>query len=144
MSNLDISFLALKGTALVLTIVELGLVAYLVWGFGQTFTIPTYTYGIGYTYETFQGTVPPSIAFLMFNSVWTLLVTAAALAVPILFHRRNAAHHNSWLAPTLIAVYFVTWVFWLAGFADLATILGPYVNYSAYMDAVLAFGILLW
>jgi hypothetical protein len=144
MPALEISFLALKGTALVFSIVELGLVAYLVWGFGQTYSVRSYIYGYGYTYDTVKGTVPSVIAFLMFDAVWTVLVSAAVLVVPILFHWRNATGHNNWLAPTLIVVYFVTLVFWLAGFADLATILGPGVNYGSHVDAVLAFAILLW
>ncbi|GAM33312.1 integral membrane protein [Talaromyces pinophilus] len=133
--------ISLLGFGLASSITELGMVAYGVWFYGQTIT---YEYYCGYDIcdETVKGTVPDVVSFLMFAAVWSTLVTAAAIGLPLFYHKRDAHHHNKWLAPTLIVLYFLTWVFWLAGFAYLAYLIGS--NGTGIIAAILAFGIINW
>lgn len=133
--------LSLLGFGLASSIVELGLVAYGVWFYGQDIT---YEYYCGYSIcdETVSGHVPAVIAFLMFASVWSTLATAVAIGLPLWYHKRDAHHHNGWLAPGLIVIYFLTWVFWLAGFAYLAYLIGS--SGTGIIAATLAFGVINW
>lgn len=133
--------LSLLGFGLASSIVELGLVAYGVWFYGRTIT---YEYYCGYSIcdETVKGTVPDVISFLMFAAVWSTLVTAVAIGLPLWYHKRDGHHHNRWLAPTLIVLYFLTWVFWLAGFAYLAYLIGS--AGTGILAAILAFAIINW
>lgn len=125
------------------SMVELGLVAYGVWVDDQSFT---YEYYCGYDYssvctETIKGSVPDFLSLLMFSSIWSTLITVAAIGVPLWFHKRNGHHHNNWLAPTLIVTYFLTWVFWLASFAYFVYLIGSGTGIAA---AILAFGVINW
>lgn len=138
---LSLILLSLLSTAVVFSIVELGLVAYGVWGFSQTVEV-SYLCGFEVCDKSVKGTVPDVVAFLMFCAVWSTLASAAALGGPLYLHSRNGHHHNRWLAPGLIVLHFLTWIFWLAGFADLANIIGTYG--TPIMNAVLAFAILNW
>lgn len=133
--------MSLLGFGLVSSIVELGLVAYHTWYFGQTFD---YQYYCGYDIcdEYYKGTVPDVVSFLLFASVWSTLATAVAIGLPLWYHNRNGHHHNKWLAPTLIVLFFLTWVFWLAGFAYLAYLIGS--NGVGITAATLAFAIINW
>lgn len=135
--------LSLLSFGLASSIVELGLVAYGVWADDQSVT---YEYYCGYDYssvctETIKGYVPDFLSLLMFTSVWSTLITAAAIGLPLWFHKRNGQHHNNWLAPTLIVAYFLTWVFWVASFAYFAYLIGSGTGIAA---AILAFGIINW
>jgi hypothetical protein len=141
MLTLSIILLSLLSTALAFSLVELGLMAYAVWGFSQDVAV-SYLCGFDVCYNTVKGSVPDVAAFLMFCAVWSTLASATAIGVPLFFHSRNGHHHNSWLAPGLIVLYFLSWLFWLAGFADLANIIGTYG--TSIMNAVLAFAILSW
>lgn len=133
--------ISLLGFGLASSITELGMVAYGVWFYGQTVT---YAYYCGYDIcdETVKGTVPDVVSFLMFAAVWSTVVTAVAIGLPLFYHKRDAHHHNKWLAPTLIVLYFLTWVFWLAGFAYLAYLIGSYG--TGIIAAILAFAIINW
>ncbi|KAJ5120990.1 uncharacterized protein N7515_008951 [Penicillium bovifimosum] len=137
MLALNIILYALLGTSLVFAIVELGLSAYVT-------SISSGTVSNGYYYYDVD---PPAIViFLVFSSVWTILVTIAALVLPWHYGRKGlvSAKLNTVLAAIFVAVYFVTMVFWLACFADLANIVSGYTNIDPYYSAVLAFGVLLW
>jgi hypothetical protein len=137
MLALNIILYALLGTSLVFAIIELGLSAYVT-------SISSGTVYDGYYYYDLK---PPAIViFLVFSSIWTILVTIAALVLPWYYARKGlvSAKLNTILAATFVAVYFVTMVFWLACFADLANLVGGYVNIDSYYSAVLAFGVLLW
>lgn len=144
MPALHITLLALLGTALAFSFIQLGLLAHAISILNQVVEVPVYDYGFGFTYETTKIGTPAIIAFLMFAAVWSILVSAAALGLPLFFHSKGQHACNAWLAPALIAVYFVTWVFWLAGFADLAAVVGDSLVGSPYIDAIIAFGVLLW
>lgn len=141
MLTLSIIILSLLSTALAFSLTELGLMAYAVWGFTQTVEV-SYLCGFDVCYKDVKGSVPDVVSFLMFCAVWSTLASAAALGGPLYLHSCNGHHHNSWLAPGLIVLYFLTWVFWLAGFADLANIIGTYG--TPIMNAVLAFAVLSW
>jgi ABC-type multidrug transport system fused ATPase/permease subunit len=133
--------LSLLGFGLASSIVELGLDAYGVWFYGRSVT---YEYYCGYSIcdETYKGKVPDVISFLMFTAVWSTLATAVAIGLPLHYHKRDAHHHNKWLAPTLIVLYFLTWVFWLAGFAYLAYLVGS--ASTGIIAAILAFAVINW
>lgn len=139
---LSVIVLSLLSTALAFSLVELGLVAYAVHYYDQSETISYYCGYLEECDETIHGTVPDIVAFLMFCAVWSVLITAIAIWLPFHYHKRDGHHHNSWLAPGLIVVYFVTWVFWLAGFADLAYLYGS--NARDIPAAILAFAVLNW
>ncbi|KAL1962614.1 hypothetical protein VTN77DRAFT_9328 [Rasamsonia byssochlamydoides] len=144
MLALHITLYALLGTALAFSFVELGLLAYAIWALNQVVEVPVYDYGFDFTYEDVKIGTPAIIAFLMFAAVWTILASGAALGLPLLFHAQGKHAHNTWFAPFLIVLYFVTWVFWLAGFADVAAIIGDTLASSSYIDAIIAFAVLLW
>ncbi|KAJ5557962.1 hypothetical protein N7535_009455 [Penicillium sp. DV-2018c] len=137
MLALNIILYALLGTSLVFAIIELGLSAYVT-------SISSGTVSNGYYYYDVD---PPAIViFLVFSSVWTMLVTSAALLLPWYYARKGSvsAKLHTILAAITVAVYFVTMVFWLAAFADLANLVSGYTNIDPYYSAVLAFAVLLW
>lgn len=148
--TLHITLLALLGSALVFFIIQLGLLGHAIALFNQVIEVPVYTDGDGYgygftiTYETTKIGTPPIIAFLIFAAVWSVVVSAAAVGVPVCFHAKGKHGYNAWLAPALIGVYFVTWVFWIAGFVDLAVVVGDSLAGSPYINAIIAFGVLVW
>jgi len=60
---------------------------------------------------------PSSVNFLIFTSVWTLLVVAYLVIAPMRFPA--AAHRFG-----ILAAEFVTMLFWFAGFIAVASLLG--------------------
>ncbi|KAI0893593.1 membrane-associating domain-containing protein [Annulohypoxylon nitens] len=115
--------------AAVFSIIELGLTAYLV---------STYSGWYDYDYDY----SPPRINFMVFNSVWSLLVLLYVGVVPLyltsFFHRLAA-----------LALNAITTIFWFAGAIALAVLVGaPYHCYAASCgstaDAAVAFGFFLW
>ncbi|KAH8690906.1 integral membrane protein [Talaromyces proteolyticus] len=144
MRTLSIVILSLLTTGLVFALIEIGLVGYGIHVLTGSYEVPVYCDSFSYDvcYESVKGKSPDVTSLLMFCAVWTTLVSGAALGYPLYLHQNNGHHHNSWLAPTLIIVYFLTWVFWLAGFADLAYLIGTYG--TPIMNAVLAFAVLSW
>jgi hypothetical protein len=68
------------------------------------------------------------------------------LVLPWFYARKGAVTSklNGILGVTFIVLYFVTFVFWLACFADIEAELGGGVSWSDYLNAVIAFGVLLW
>ncbi|CEJ54987.1 hypothetical protein PMG11_01271 [Penicillium brasilianum] len=146
MLALHIVLYVLLGTALVFAIVELGLTAYVasIWtGDRETYTWDPYQ---GYVYTTVHYSAPGILVFIIFSAVWTILVSAAALILPWFYTRKGAVTRklNTFLGVSFIVVYFVTFVFWLACFADIEADLGGATSYSDYLNAVIAFAILLW
>ncbi|EAW15273.1 uncharacterized protein ACLA_059370 [Aspergillus clavatus NRRL 1] len=135
--------LALLGTSFVFAVIELGLSAHV----ASFYTGAHEVYSWGYTY-TVNYTVPGILAFLIFTSVWTLLVCAAAVALPWFFRAKAGAgassKFNAILSYGLASAFFGTMVFWLACFADIAAGLGGWTSYSDYLNAVIAFAVLLW
>ncbi|CAI7597033.1 unnamed protein product [Penicillium glandicola] len=145
MLALNIVLYALLGTSLAFAIVELGLSAFVVAAYTGTREIATWNVYSGYSYSEVDVKAPAILSFLVFTSVWTILVTVAALVLPWYYTRKSVtAKLNTVLAATFVAIYFVTMVFWLACFADLASLLGGGTTTNSYYNAVLAFGVLLW
>ncbi|CAG8894204.1 unnamed protein product [Penicillium egyptiacum] len=147
MLALSIVLCALLGTSLAFAIVELGLSAFVAAAYyGTQEVVTTWSAYSGYSYSQVDVNPPAILVFLVFSSVWTILVTVAALVLPWYYTRKGfvTAKLNTVLAAIFVAIYFVTMVFWLACFADLASLLGGGTSVNAYYNAVLAFGVLLW
>ncbi|KAJ5355584.1 hypothetical protein N7517_010193 [Penicillium concentricum] len=146
MLALSIVLYALLGTSLVFAIIELGLSAFIAAAYSGTQEIATWSAYSGYSYGQVNVKPPAILVFLVFSSVWTILVTVAALVLPWYYTRKGfvSAKLNTVLAAAFVAIYFVTMVFWLACFADLASLLGGGTSTNPYYNAVLAFGVLLW
>ncbi|KAJ5340081.1 hypothetical protein N7541_012043 [Penicillium brevicompactum] len=137
---LNIILYALLGTSFVLGVVELGLSAFVVSAFDNT----TQEYDTWGGYVNVKVKAPAIVDFIVFSSLWTMLITVAALVVPWFYTRKGSVTPklNTVLAASFVATYFVTMVFWLAAFADLATYL-DYVS-NDYYNAMIAFAVLLW
>lgn len=145
MHALHIALYAVLGTSAAFALVELGLCAYVASLYGGTVEEAYYNPYYGVQEQAVKLTTPPILDFLLFSAVWTLLISAGALVLPWFYSRRaTGAKLNQVFAGLLISVYFVTWVFWLACFADLASYLGGGVSYNNYFNAILAFAVLLW
>ncbi|OGE49905.1 hypothetical protein PENARI_c019G00605 [Penicillium arizonense] len=146
MLALNIVLYALLGTSLAFAIVELGLSAFLTSAYTGTREVATWSAYSGYSYTTVNVKAPAILAFLVFSACWTILVTAAALVLPWHFAKKGfvTAKLNTILASCFVGVYSITMVFWLACFADLASLLGGGTSDSPYFNAILAFGVLLW
>lgn len=145
MQALHLALFALLGSALVLAIVELGLSAYVVssWGEGRR-KVSFSVYG-GYSYHNVRSSTPGILVFLLFASCWTIWITIATAVLPCFLARKSAVKPalNTVLGITFAVVYFATMAFWLAGFADLATRLHGSKSIE-YLDAIIAFAVLLW
>jgi hypothetical protein len=146
MLALHIALYVLLGTCLAFAIVELGLSAYVasIWsGDRETYTWNPYE---GYVYTTVHVSAPGILIFIVFSACWTILVSAAALVLPWFYTRKGAVTGklNTILGVSFIVVYFITSVFWLACFADIEAQLGGGTSYSDYLNAVIAFAVLLW
>jgi Membrane-associating domain. len=139
MFALHTALYALLGTSLVFAIIELGLSAYV-----TSEAEGTYNVGDGLGYKTVKVHPPAIYDFLLFSSVWTILITGAAFFLPRFFARKaRSLSTDKAISGALIAMYFVTSVFWLAGFADIANELDGYTGFD-YLNAIIAFGVLLW
>ncbi|CAG8184981.1 unnamed protein product [Penicillium olsonii] len=132
---LNIILYTLLGTSFVFAIVELGLSAFVVSATTQQYDAWGYSVKVK---------APAIVAFMVFASLWTMIITVAALVLPWYYTRKGSVTPklNTVLAASFVAGYFVTMVFWLAAFADLATYL-DYIS-NEYYDAMVAFAVLLW
>jgi hypothetical protein len=92
--------LGLRGVQVVFAVIVLGLTAYLVDAFNGPY---------GYNWS------PHSINFMLFCSIWTLLVTAFLLVVPTRFPQ--FAHKF-----VIAGLEFVTMIFWFAAFIAVAVL----------------------
>lgn len=139
MHLLHTALYALLGAAFVFAVIELGLTAYVESQY-ESYDSVYYSYG-----ETIKISSPPIVGFLIFCSVWTMLVTGGALFSSWFFTRRGSiARSVSFIISIVhLLVYFMTMVFWLAGFADMAALLGGFYA-SDYANAIIAFAVLLW
>ncbi|KAK9577469.1 hypothetical protein V6Z90_009145 [Aspergillus fumigatus] len=139
---------ALLGVAFVFAVIELGLGSHIASISTGSRKIPFYdpSSSWGYSYKTIKYSVPGIVAFQIFTSVWTMLVSVAAFLLPW-FLRVKAApgtRLNTIITGALGGAYFVTMVFWLACFADIATKLDELGATSDYYNAVIAFAVLSW
>ncbi|KAI0881382.1 membrane-associating domain-containing protein [Annulohypoxylon maeteangense] len=115
--------------AAVFAIIELGLTAYLV-------SVYDGWYNYYYDYS------PPRINFMVFNSVWSLLVLIYVGVVPLyltsFFHRLAA-----------LALNAITTIFWFAGSIALAVFVSRFhdcrsESWCGSAEAAVAFGFFLW
>ncbi|KAF3385525.1 hypothetical protein F1880_001748 [Penicillium rolfsii] len=143
---LHIVLYVLLGTALTFAIIELGLSAYVASAFTGTSEAYTWDPYRGYVYTTVHQSAPGILIFIIFTACWTILLCGAALGLPWHYARKGAVTSklNTILGVTFIVLYFVTFVFWLASFADIEADLGGGVSWSDYLNAVIAFAVLLW
>lgn len=143
---LHIALYCLIGACLVFSIVELGLSAYVASVWSGTRSVGYYDLYQGYVYNNVHVSTPGILDFLIFSAVWSMLASAAALVLPWFYTRKGlvSATLNTVLGVTFAIVYFVTWVFWLACFADIESMLGGAISSNDYLNAVIAFAILLW
>lgn len=150
MLPLTITIFALVGTGILFSIIDLGLSAYGASVAGKSYDC---SYDSGNPYDgtygvvsaTCKGTVPAAISFLLFTSLWTLIVGPFTLVYPWLQARKASVSHeslNRWLSPVIIALFFLTWVFWLSSFADIATY--NIVYSGSIIQAAVAFAVLNW
>jgi len=121
--------------AAVFAIIELGLTGYVASAFDAT-----YWSGYGYGYGGDRS--PPVVSFMIFNSVWSLLVLAYVGITPIymtsIFHKLAA-----------LVLNVITTIFWFAGSIALAVALGAPLNCGSNhvcgsWEAAIAFGFFLW
>ncbi|KAI0100002.1 membrane-associating domain-containing protein [Hypoxylon sp. NC0597] len=114
--------------AAVFSVIELGLTAYLA---------SRYYGWYGYYYDS-----PSRVNFMVFNSVWSLLVLIYVGVTPLyltsVFHKLAA-----------LALNAITTIFWFAGSIALAVFVGgPYDcrsnSYCGSAEAAVAFGFFLW
>jgi len=120
--------------ALVLSVIELGLTAYVV---------SVYLSGPGYYDDGgFHQLSPSPVNFMVFNSIWSLLVLAYVGLSPLyytrIFHRLAS-----------LALEAATMIFWFAGAIALAVFVGgPYDcsdnSFCGAIEAAVAFGFFLW
>lgn len=143
-NGLHTALCALLGAAWAFAIIELGLSAYVVSLFDSIGQLGGELglqglYGLNIS-------KPPITSFSVFASVWTILVSVGALVAAWFFPRRASVSRNlnKTLALTLIALYFITMACWLGTFADYAVHTGGAFYMSADLNAILAFGVLLW
>ena len=150
MLPLTITIFALVGTGILFSIIDLGLSAYAASAYSSSYDCSYYSGNpydgtSGIVSATCKGKVPAAISFLLFTSLWTLLVSPFTLVFPWLQARKASVSHeslNKWLSPLLIVLFSLTWVFWLSAFADIATyniaFAGPIIQ------AAVAFAVLNW
>ena len=146
MLALHIALYALLGTCFLFSVVELGLCAYVASVWSGTRSVGYYEPFAGYVSKNVDVSTPGILAFLIFSACWSILVAVAAVVLPWFYTGKGfvTAKLNAILGVVFAVVYFVTWVFWLACFADIASMLGGFTSYNNYLNAVIAFAVLLW
>lgn len=126
-----LSFVAIAHiVAVIFSIVELGLTAYIASVYDGTY---------GYMY--YADASPDRVNFMIFNSVWSLLVLAYIGLTPLymtsIFHKLAA-----------LVLEALTTIFWFAGSIALAVMIGvPRCGSSSFcqsFQAAVAFGFFLW
>ncbi|KAE8139005.1 hypothetical protein BDV38DRAFT_57775 [Aspergillus pseudotamarii] len=138
---------ALLGTTFAFAVVELGLTGYIVSLFTQGYTGYLYDpWTNGYTSQTVRIVVSPILAFILFNSIWTMLVSVATAVIPWVFRSKATVGTglNKLITIGLLGLYFVTMVFWLASFATVAARLSYGAGESDYVNVIIAFAVLIW
>ncbi|KAJ5481163.1 hypothetical protein N7539_007057 [Penicillium diatomitis] len=143
---LHVALFAILGTCLVFSIIELGLTAYVVSFFSGTHQEETWDPYSGYSVTDVHYSTPGILAFMLFSAIWSILVSIAAAVLPWFYTRKGVASRrlNTIFGVLFIVTFFVTSVFWLACFADIAAQLGGGVSLSDYLNAMIAFAVLLW
>lgn len=146
MLALHIALYVLLGSALLFAIIELGLTGFIISQYGgsrRELSCDSYT---DCSYVNVKNSVPGIFGFVIFTAVWTMLVTVAAAVLPWFYARKGGVttKFNMILGIVTIVVYFVTCIFWLASFADIVSEYNSGFGYGDYLNAVIAFAVLLW
>ncbi|KAF7714013.1 Uncharacterized protein PECH_000539 [Penicillium ucsense] len=144
---LHVALFAILGTCLVFSIIELGLTAFVVSFFGGTHQEETWDPYSGYSLTDVHYSTPGILSLMLFSAIWSILVSIAAVVLPWTYTRKGVPASrklNTILGVSFIVTFFVTSVFWLACFADIAAQLGGDVSLSDYLNAMIAFAVLLW
>lgn len=145
MIALHIALYTILATSLVFAIIELGLCAYVATFYGGTYQEYSYNASGGYSYQDVKVSTPSIVAFLIFSAVWTILITLGGVVLSWFYTRKGVSEKISTILGIVFAVvYFVTMVFWLACFADIASYLDGFTSFNDYYNAVIAFAVLLW
>lgn len=146
MLAVHIALYALLGACFIFSIVELGLCAYIASAWSDTRNVGSYTPYAGDVYKNIHIDTPGILIFLIFSACWSTLVAVVAAILPWFYTRKGfvTAKLNDVLGIVFAILYFVTWVLWLACFADIASMFDGFTSYNNYRDAVLAFAVLLW
>lgn len=131
----DLTILILLVSGLTFSIIELGLSAYII------SVLDTYS-----TYNGYGNIVPGWLAFLLFASLWTIVRTLFRLIRLIRRTKRSAYDAGrqpaKWVPILTLVINAVTMIFWLAGFAAYASLLGGFAPTGIY-GALLAFAVML-
>lgn len=122
---IDISVFWLLTAGVVVSIIELGLTADVVSWFDDDHD----------WWDSFESRSD----FLLFCSIWTILVTGFLIAIPFL---GRSIYGHKFLAPATLALTSVTMIFWLAGFAAFANLFEDAP--TGTVGATLAFAIIAW
>ncbi|KAJ5681348.1 uncharacterized protein N7477_001288, partial [Penicillium maclennaniae] len=147
MLALHIALYAIIGTCFTFSVIELGLCAYVVAVYTGRRTESYYDFVTGNEVsQTVHVSTPGILAFLVFSAVWSMLVSVVGLGLPWLLTSKGKATAtlNRILGIIFAVLYGVTGVFWLACFADIAANLDGVTSYNDYLNAVIAFAVLLW
>lgn len=123
--------------AAVFSIIELGLIAYIISVYDGTYT--GYSWWGGYSYSGSWS--PDRTNFMLFNAIWSLLVLAYVGLTPLymtsIFHKLAA-----------LALEVITMIFWFAGSIALAVMIGAPAchgnTFCGSYEAAIAFGFFLW
>lgn len=124
----DIVILALLVAAVVCSIIELGLSAYIVSSLRDVFG------------RYYGGRVSSTFNFTVFASIWSLLVSLFLLGWG--FVSRSRGGSEGIFAPLTLALNTITMIFWLAGFAAVADLYDGAPGGTP--GALIAFGVILW
>ena len=106
--------LPLRAVQILFAIILLGLTGYLANATNGSFR--------NFYYES-----PGQVSFNVFNSVWTILVGAALLVIPLKFAGSKANHHYG-----ALALDALTMIFWFAGFIALAVWTNRTFNFGGF------------
>jgi Membrane-associating domain len=125
MGLIDLSLFGLYATALLFSVIELGISGYIVDVTSNEF------------YRTND-----RYAFALFCSIWTLLAAGFLVVFPLISRRRDRGSER-WVSPLTLALNALTMIFWLACFAALADLYHGF-NPQGVAGAQLAFAVMLW
>lgn len=135
--------LPLRVSTAVVATIELGLTAYVShWSSADYYEDPYGDWGVNFD-------SPAPVNFLIFTSVWSLLVLGYAMIVHVKGGRDRFTHkYDTYIVLGLDAA---TAVFWLAGFVALALLVGGFGvgkggadHFVAAIEASVVFGAFLW
>lgn len=142
MVPIDLVLLGLLAAALVTSVIELGLSAYLCSVGFYAYTGIYDPYDGTYDPELFRVSAPGQFAYLVFDSIWSLLVAGALVLIAFVLPPRFNPNGKVLGIVTLVLT-FITMLHWLAGFGALAAYFAGFHLYHT-LAALLAFAVISW